>query len=78
MITKKEAAKAEMICEQFMDLLGGEEIGVCGLSVLMILGTFIVTVSDSKAEALNGLDNITRDLIEVIEKSFDGDPSQIN
>ena len=78
MITKKEAAKAEMICEQFMDSLGGEEIGVCGLSVLMILGTFIVTVSDSKAEALNGLDNITRDLIEVIEKSFDGDPSQIN
>jgi hypothetical protein len=78
MITKKEAEKAEMICEKFMDSIGGEEIGVCGLSVLMILGTFIVTVSDSKAEALNGLDNITRDLIEVIEKSFDGDPSQIN
>jgi hypothetical protein len=78
MITKKEAAQAEMICEKFMDSLGGEEIGVCGLSVLMILGTFLVTVSDSKAEALNGLDNITRDLIEVIEKSFDGDPSQIN
>lgn len=69
-ITNKEVDIAEGHADEFFQHMEGKEIGIVGLTILFIAGGFIMDMSDDHETAMEGLDNLYRDIEAAINEAY--------
>lgn len=69
-MTNKEIEQAEEKAEEFFESISGMEIGIVGLSILFIAGGFLIDVTDDRESAMEGLENLYRDIEAAINEAY--------
>lgn len=69
-LTNKELELAEQKAEEFFDSINGVELGVAALAMLFIAGGFLIDVTDDRETAMEGLENLYRDIEAAINEAY--------
>lgn len=69
-ITNKELELAEAKADEFFESINGLEIGVAAMAMLFIAGGFLIDVTDDRDEAMDGLENLYRDIEAAINEAY--------
>ena len=69
-ITNKELELAEAKADEFFESIHGLEIGVAAMAMLFIAGGFLIDVTDDRDEAMDGLENLYRDIEAAINEAY--------
>ena len=69
-ITNKELELAEAKADEFFESINGLEIGVAAMAMLFIAGGFLIDVTDDRDQAMDGLENLYRDIEAAINEAY--------
>ena len=69
-ITNKELELAEAKADEFFESIDGLEIGVAAMAMLFISGGFLIDVTDNREDAMEGLENLYRDIEAAINEAY--------